>query len=283
MKSYKNAKCFFNRYVTKIDGNKVYFKYKTLKEDVEETFIETEAVVVAVGFRPNTGLFRSFMSDSLSPNGFVTVNEYFQVKLNQNNCTTRQLIETTKSFIKETREKMIKDLVVNDESEIPDQEEDPEDTNSNEEDILNELIKDKETDEELLSSSSFIIKAPTTPTPKKRLNTVLSFSKDNEDAYSNIFAIGDIIDSNEEKLAFYCEIHGKKVSNVIQQLDGCNDSDELKKKVKPYVTKPDFVSNVVIGNSGLVFKGEKILQKGKFVPIGKAAFEKYLMTQVIPS
>eukprot|EP01080_Neovahlkampfia_damariscottae_P010573 gene10573-3092_t len=277
MRNYKNSKCFFNRYVTKIEENKVYFKYKTLKEDVEETYIETEAVIIAVGFRPNTGLFRTFMSDSLSSNGFVSVNEYFQCRLNQNIFTNRQLIAETRSFIEKIRQKMIEQLIVNEEEEIQNEEEDSEES-GNDQDILNAFIK-KDSEEDLNNVEEKLQK----PAPKKRLNTVISFTKDESDTYSNIFAIGDVIDTTEEKLAYYGQIHGKKVSNIIQGLDSCNDIEEFKKKVKPYISKPDFVSNVVIGNSGIVFQGEKVLQKGKFVPIGKAAFEKYLMGQVIPS
>jgi NADPH-dependent glutamate synthase beta subunit-like oxidoreductase len=270
MQSYKNAKCYFNRYVTRIEDNRVYFKYKTKKEDVEENFIETEAIVVAVGFRPNTSIFRTFMSDSLASNGFVSVNDYFQVKLNQNIMANHQLVDATKSFIENARNKMVDDLEVDDEtSSLPTESEDiTEDLN--EEDILKEMTRRESEDEDTVMLSP------------KRTQTIVSFKK-NDNSYLNIFAIGDIVDSTEEKLAFYGEIHGNKVASIIVGLEASNDAEEFKKKVKPYISKPDFISNIVIGNSGIVIKGDKILQKGKFVPIGKAAFEKYLMSQKIPS
>jgi thioredoxin reductase len=272
MQSYKNAKCYFNRYVTRIEDNRVYFKYKTKKEDVEESFIETEAIIVAVGFRPNTSIFRTYMSDSLASNGFVSVNDYFQVKLNQNIMANHQLVDATKSFIENVRNKMIDDLEVDDETttSIPtESEEITEDLN--EEDILKEMTQIENSEE-----SEEVIVSP------KRTQTIVSFRKD-DNSYLNIFAIGDIVDSTEEKLAFYGEVHGNKVASIILGLEASNDAEEFKKKVKPYVSKPDFISNIVIGNSGIIIKGDKIIQKGKFVPIGKAAFEKYLMSQKIPS
>jgi hypothetical protein len=184
MQSYKNAKCYFNRYVTRIEENRVYFKYKTKKEDVEESFIETEAIVVAVGFRPNTSILRTFMSDSLASNGFVSVNDYFQVKLNQNIFTNVQLVEETRSFIKKIESKTIDELNVDEEdSKLSITDPDEETEEMNEDDIM-KLMNEKE-DEENLNQ-------PTQPTekvsPRYRPQTVISF-RGAQSVHMNIFAI----------------------------------------------------------------------------------------------
>jgi hypothetical protein len=279
MQSYKNAKCYFNRYVTRIEENRVYFKYKTKKEDVEESFIETEAIVVAVGFRPNTSILRTFMSDSLASNGFVSVNDYFQVKLNQNIFTNVQLVEETRSFIKKIESKTIDELNVDEEdSKLSITDPDEETEEMNEDDIM-KLMNEKEDEENLNQPTS----QPTEKvSPRYRPQTVISF-RGAQSVHMNIFAIGDIIDTTEEKLGYYSEIHGKKVATIISGLEQSINSEDFFKKVKPYVSKPDFTSNIVIGHSGIIMKGDKIIQKGSLAPYGKAAFEKYLLNQVIPS
>jgi NADPH-dependent glutamate synthase beta subunit-like oxidoreductase len=281
MQSYKNAKCYFNRYVTRIEDNRVYFKYKTKKEDVEESFIETEAIIVAVGFRPNTSIFRTYMSDSLASNGFVSVNDYFQVKLNQNIFTNIQLVEETKSFIKKFEMKTIEELHVDEEedSKLSITTDTDEETEAMNEDELLKLMNEKEDEENLSQSTS---QNSEKFSPRYRPQTVISF-RGNQSAHMNIFAIGDIIDTTEEKLGYYSEIHGKKLATIISGLEQSINSEDFFKKVKPYVSKPDFTSNIVIGNSGIIIKGDKIIQKGSLAPFGKAAFEKYLLTQVIPS
>eukprot|EP01080_Neovahlkampfia_damariscottae_P007385 gene7385-11707_t len=93
------------------DDFDVYFKYKTLKEDVEETYIETEAVI--------------------------------KKRRNSN------------------------------------EEEDSEESR-NDQDILNAFIN-KDSEEDLNNIEEKLQK----PAPKKRLNIVISFTKDESDAYSN--------------------------------------------------------------------------------------------------
>eukprot|EP01080_Neovahlkampfia_damariscottae_P010545 gene10545-3064_t len=272
MQYYKNVKCYFNRYVTRIEGNRVYFKYKTSKEDVEESFIETEAVVIAVGFRPNTGLFRTFMSDSLSSNGFVSVNEFFQVKLNQNIYTNRQLVEETESFIVNTRDLQIENLEAGDRDSIISISELDEDDVEMSEDEMMKLMNKKDEEDSLNNDQIETMKT----SPRSRNATAISFKSDSA-AHLNIFAIGDIIDTTEEKLAYYGEIHGKKVANVILNLEQSINQEDFLKKTKPYISKSDFIANITIGNQGVLFKGDKLIQKGKLVPVGKAAFEKYFL------
>jgi NADH dehydrogenase FAD-containing subunit len=263
LSSYKNCEIHFNRYVSKVVGNRVYYRYKTEDKSLDEKFIETEAVIVCVGFRPNSMLFRSHMLDSISSRGYVHVNDYFQVKYNQHSFTKNQLAEQEKKLLENDMNELFSQMeafnVLDGELE-----EDSEDL-GNEIDV-NELYKKR-------FSGMDSVTSPKNSRPS-------SFDLN---SYSNIYAIGDVIETNEEKLAFYAHIHGESVASNIKILENSIDLDDYHKKVKPYVSDSKFVSSISIGNQGMLIKGDSILQKGKLAVVAKNSYEKYFITNFLPS
>lgn len=167
--SFTNIKILFNKRVTRVFNDKVYYKQSS-KLDDKEQFIKSKVVIVCVGFRPNTSIFRQFMSDSLTQNGYVKVNQYFQVKKNVNNLKPEELIEKTFENLHNESLKL-----------FPEKEEIEEGKEVNQIE-KSEIFSDiKEVSEDYVNNSSF------------RFNS--------KEEYPNIFAIGDIVDSSEEKLA----------------------------------------------------------------------------------
>jgi NADH dehydrogenase FAD-containing subunit len=264
LSSYKNCEIQFNRYVSKVVGNRVYYRYKTENKSLDEKFIETEAVIVCVGFRPNSMLFKSHMLDSISSRGYVHVNEYFQVKYNQHSFTKNQLVEQEKKLAEKDMNELFSQMEVFNILDN-DVEEDSEEL-GNEIDV-NELYKNRFSSMESGSSSK----------DNRRSSSV------ELNSYSNIYAIGDIIETNEEKLAFYAHIHGESVASNIKILENSIDIDDYHKKVKPYSSDSKFISSISIGNQGMLIKGESILQKGKLAVVAKNSYEKYFISNFLPS
>jgi NADH dehydrogenase FAD-containing subunit len=126
---------------------------------------DVDIVVIAVGQKPNTELFRDVMEDSLSNRGFVSVNMHFQVSKN----------------------------------------------------------------------------------------------KDTTEFYDNIFAVGDIADTREEKMAQMSEKHATHVIKVIKHLDDGGDLSSL----DPYksLTSPFMI--ISLGpNRAITIKGTQVLIDG---------------------
>eukprot|EP01080_Neovahlkampfia_damariscottae_P005487 gene5487-9305_t len=267
LKSYKNSGIVFNRYVSKIVGNRIYLKFKSrtsTSTTIEETYIESEAVIVCVGFRPNTSLFRSFMCCSLSPKGYVIVNPYFQVLNNQNNMTKLELAEQTKKLLEEDMNNMIDEMdcfSLNDDDDISDSSGLDSDLSSSTDDISSLMEQETLQNNDINSSSM-------------RMEPV--------HFYMNIFAIGDIIELEEEKLAYYSHLHGDTVAANIINLESSLSYVEFQKKSKPYKSNPNFVSIISVGSNGIVVKGKKILQKGKLAIVAKNSLEKLMLTKTIP-
>eukprot|EP01080_Neovahlkampfia_damariscottae_P009789 gene9789-2114_t len=292
LNSYKNVEICFNRYVSKVDGDKVYYKYKTKNSSIDETFIVTEAIIVCVGFRPNTSLLRSYMSDSLSDRGYVIVNDYFQVKFNQNQLSTRELVKTTKKQLDEDRNEMINKM---------EEEKSTENSSYSSNDLLTVPMDDtddeiediKDIDEMLMKSLEVnSIESPLSPLmspmnqsmSKKnsmRLST-LDFMIE-KDSYMNIFAVGDILANDEEKVCFYSHAHGEIVANNIIHLENSSSAQGFRKRVKPYISNPNWISILAVGNQGIMIKGKSMIQRGKLALVAKNSLEKIFMTTYIPN
>ena len=289
LNGYKNVEICFNRYVSKVDGDRVYYKYKKKNSSIDETFIETEAVIVCVGFRPNTSLMRSYMSDSLSERGYVFVNDYFQVKYNQNHLTTLELVKQTKKQLEQDRNEMVNNL-------FEDTSKDSSVDSSN--DFLTKIITEEEIDDEFDDIDEMLMKSlevrtagSGTPSPlgmaMYKVNSNSSLSRQStimqKDSYSNIFAIGDILNKDEEKVCFYSHAHGEIVAHNIINLENSSSAEEFRKRVKPYSSNPNWISILAVGNQGIMIKGKSMVQRGKLALVAKNSLEKIFMTTYIPN
>jgi hypothetical protein len=299
LSAHKNLEIHFNRYVSKVEGNKVYYKYKSNKNSTtDETFVEADAIIVCVGFRPNTSLFRSFMSDSLSDSGYVYVNEYFQVQFKQNSYSTLELVQKTLQKLEDERKNMIDKLEIDSHSKSTDtidslEENIMEDENTDfDESMLIESLKVTPNDSG--NSSPFTVlekKSSTLTSPSSNRSSFFingsrasSFKSNvDEQSYFNIFSVGDIVNKDEEKICFYSHAHGEIVASNIINLENSTSTKEFKKKVKPYVTNPNYLTIIAVGNQGIMVKGKTIIQKGKLALVAKNSLEKIFMSQYVPN
>jgi NADH dehydrogenase FAD-containing subunit len=298
LSSYKNLEIHFNRYVSKVEGNKVYYKYKSNKNSTtDETFVESDAIIVCVGFRPNTSLFRSFMSDSLSESGYVCVNEYFQVQFQQNSYSTMELVQKTLEKLEDEKKNMIDKLEIDLNSKSSDTFDSLEETlNDDENTDFDEsmLIESlKVTPNDSGNSSPFTIldkKSSSLSNPSLNRTSFFNSSRSSsfktnvdEQSYFNIFSVGDIVNKDEEKICFYSHAHGEIVASNIIHLENSTSIKEFKKKVKPYVTNPNYMTIIAVGNQGIMVKGKTIIQKGKLALVAKNSLEKIFMSQYVPN
>lgn len=225
--SFPNIKVLFNKRVTRVYNDKVYYKQSSTLDDKEQ-YLTSTVVIVCVGFRPNTNIFRQFMSSSLTDRGFVKVSKYFQVKKNVNKLKPEELIEKTVENIQNESSKLFSVS-----------------ENIDDEKVTNEVDK-----KDLFQGIKEISEDYVTDT---------SFKFDQNEEYPNIFAIGDIIESTEEKLAKFAIDHGKLVGKNIKEY-------EYSGTMTPYsFGKYELESIYAIGNSGMYLKGDKILAKGEYV------------------
>lgn len=243
MKDWKNLEILYNTVVTRVEGKNIYFKStesQDLVKNVEKSF-ECDVVICCVGLKPTTGIFKKYMSDSLNKKGFVKVNEFFQVKNNQNALSIKKFTEeVVKSQIEEEEEFIKSQNLIKKESF---QDVAVEETNYN----VGELF------------SQF-------PSFEQKIDT-----KKDTDSYSNIFALGDILDIKDEKLAYFAMEHAKRCCQNIKSLELETSKKPFAEKV--YVAGNESIQLIEIGSKCIMFKGTKMLNYGSNVLHVKNAVE----------
>lgn len=255
LSSYPNLKIMFNRIVTRIEHNRIYYKPNQLSS--KEQFITAEITVIGIGFRPNNELFQTFMSDSLALNGRVSVDNYFRVIKGANKLKPDEINEQIKKNYENEQKLLL-------EKEM-------------------ERYKEETTvEEEIKEESDVDLKILT----EKKSEYDIGVTKSSKDLlyYPNIFACGDIIDSEDEKLAFFARAQGEKLAKNILIYEYLNEKEDFEKKVKGYaLSQKEVVMFVSLGNSGLAIKGDSVLQQGKLVNTLKTTFDSLFISQYVPS
>eukprot|EP01080_Neovahlkampfia_damariscottae_P005653 gene5653-9469_t len=251
-KEFKNLEVLFNRSVVKVDGKKLFFKKsetEKLTKNVEE-YLDVDVVIICVGLHPSTGMFKTLMSDSLDARGYVEVNDFFQVKYGQNNWSPKKFKEEMKKY-KEINMKQY--------------------TNENE----NEELKSdsNESDFEKIQKSIFSLS----------LDDGISATDSCFDGYSNIFAIGDIVNLKDEKLAYFSEEHGKRAANCIKAAEFSKDYSSFKQKLVPYKDGKAVLQIISFGKKSIVMKGYTMFAKGAVVTKIKESVEHHFLHTSIPN
>lgn len=259
LSAYSNLKILFFRKVFKIENGNVYCQNIFSKDKEGMEAISACVAVVCIGFRPNTNVFRENMSDSLNTNGYVCVNNLFQVKYKMNTLTPYNHIEETfKHLEKEERELL-------------------ENEKLKKEDSFKNLKIEEDVNENNLMDA-----IKTGADVKETIDKTQIETSDN--VYKHIFALGDIIDSNEEKLASYARIQGEKVAKNIIAYEFQNKNENWIDKSSPYIFgKNELMMFIATGNTGIFVKGEKVLQSGKLVVTIKNSWESLFISQYVNS
>jgi apoptosis-inducing factor 2 len=230
LENYGNIKFHFRKVITRVEGKNVYFKNLTENIEVKnaEESMEGDILINCMGLRPNTEMFNAYMSDSLNAKGFVQVNDYFQVLYGKFVSETQQNLE---EFLKNTLDS---------------------DENS-----------DGETDDLSIGSNDSF-----TQILEKMNNQTRSIDTNSENVetvvvgYNNIYAIGDIIQMNEEKLTFFAELHGSRASENILNMERSNSPEEFKSSVMRYKGGSSIIQCVSLGEKAILFKGKKYISHG---------------------
>ncbi|KAL9650941.1 hypothetical protein ABK040_015044 [Willaertia magna] len=103
---------------------------------------------------------------------------------------------------------------------------------------------------------------------------------ENNNYYSNIFAVGDVTNFKEEKLAQTAFAHATLITKILQQViyyktskdNNKKDDDELSKL--EYKEKTEMVKAVSYGKKGMIIKGEKKFISGGFIISAKEMVNK---------
>lgn len=257
--SYTNCSLLFNRRVTKIENDKVFFTKNILAEgeSKQESFMAADVIFICVGFRPNSYIFRNYMSDSLNISGYVSVNPYFQVNHSQNKYTHHKLIELTKTEIERNQKELFKVQteyslkkkdsirIQKDVKEVPESKEDEEKIEKE----MMEIVQKTSSNNDLLQEID--------------LNS--------KNFYQNIFAIGDVIDSENEKLAIYAKQHADCVSENILNLETFTKKQPPPKHFNQ--KDKNTMMNIKCGNSGIFITSKKLKWTGAINVKTKEYFE----------
>eukprot|EP01080_Neovahlkampfia_damariscottae_P001526 gene1526-12652_t len=263
IKKFKNLEVIFNASITRIEKTSVFYRKVTIEEKVKGVEIELKAdvAILCLGLRPNTRVFRTFMSDSLGPTGFVKVNDFFEVQYGSQYLGDKKLMEMLTKETKKQQEEYLKQCEKTSDSmekeELP--EEEPENTNM-EETIGNIFYK-------LLA-----------PDPEN-----IYGKEEMENVYSNIFALGDIIDSPDEKLGYFARTHSTAVKETILLKEFSLTKEDYLKNRQRYPKGKLVVQIINIGNEGLVMKGKNLYSHGGFAKSLKNAFEYVFVGMMLPS
>eukprot|EP01080_Neovahlkampfia_damariscottae_P002770 gene2770-4178_t len=252
-KEYKNLEILFNRSVVRIEGNKIYFKKsetEKLTKNVEDSLI-VDVVVVCVGLRASTDMFKTMMSDSLDIRGYVEVNEFFQVKYGQNNWSSNKFKKEMQKYEEEhsTIEPYNQD-------ETSDESERGDDDESQFEKIQQAILSNSEEDSDV------------------------SYDAKN-DHYSNIFAVGDITSLKEEKLAYFSSEHGRRAVDCIKASEFSIDSISHKDKLIPYKHGKSVIQVIYFGKKSILMKGYSLIAKGSIITKLKDTFEHRSLHSII--
>jgi thioredoxin reductase len=244
MSAFPNVQILFGRKVIKVFKNRVFYKHLSKDSMVKEESIVVAGVVVCTGYRPNTNIMRQFMNDSMSLNGFVSVNPFFQVRKGVNTLKIEELVKETRKI----REKETLDLI-------------------------NQTIvdpKEEEVKEALKESSEMPHNAFEEIKELKDLSSLSSFRIDDK-TYPNIFAIGDVVDSTEEKLAKHAVSHGKVVAKNLIALEyfSTRSSGFGSPRGGNGMVAYEFGTHEVegiyaMGKTGMMVRGEKVMGTGIF-------------------
>jgi NADH dehydrogenase FAD-containing subunit len=234
LKQYGNIKFFFGKVITRVEGRIVY--YKNLTQSVEfknvEESLEGDILINCMGMRPNTSMFKAFMSDSLNAKGSVQVNEYFQVQFGKFVSETQK--ENLEEFLKKSSEVGY-------------------DSEGDSEDLFTSELTDASQVNQILEKLNIPI-----------ITMKTDFDKDEivELGYENIYAVGDIVDTHEEKLTFFAEQHGKRAAANILISERSLNLEEFKKNAQRYKGGGSIIQCVTLGKKGIVFKGHKYITHG---------------------
>eukprot|EP01080_Neovahlkampfia_damariscottae_P002543 gene2543-3505_t len=264
IKSMKNLEIVFNASITKIEGTAVYYRNKTTEEKKKniERKLDADIAILCLGLRPNTRIFKNFMSDSLSPLGFVKVNDYLEVQYGENYLGDKKLMEVLLQEHKKQQEDYLKQCEATSPDDIEDDlslEESPE--------IHDRKALSRELSELYLTESTSDENATDEVKP----------------GYPNIYAIGDIIDSGDEKLAQFARTQALCcVDNLFKKEFSLTRSEFLKNR-KRHQSGKTVVQIINIGPKGLVMKGKKLYTHGGLAKSLKDAHEYQFANVIIPS
>jgi apoptosis-inducing factor 2 len=212
---FKNLEILFNCSITRIEGRKVYYKKVTTEEKKKnvEKFLEADVAVLCLGLRPNTQIFKPLMSDSLSPLGYVNVNDFFEVQFGSNHLGKKKLTELVQKEHEKQMEEYLNQCEVSPDSleKVDLEEEKGENKDINE--VFGMLFGD------LLNIGE-----------EKYSNDEV------KEGYSNIFAVGDIINNPDEKLAYFARTQAQSCVDNILMREYSLSKDEYVKNRKRYPT-----------------------------------------------
>eukprot|EP01080_Neovahlkampfia_damariscottae_P012354 gene12354-6022_t len=227
-KQYGNIEVIPKKAITRVVGKRVYYKSVTndvTTKKVEES-MEADILFNAIGLRPNTKMFKQYMGDSLNARGAVQVNDYFQVQYGKFNRGE------TENNCKDENEEL--------------------DYDSDDDLLTNDEVSDSSQVNKILEAMSI---------DTFTLNT--NFDSDViEQGYENIYAVGDIVDTKEEKLTFFASQHGQRAAQNILISEQCSDVEEFKRRAIRYKGGGTIIQCISLGSKGVVIKGHKFITHG---------------------
>jgi NADH dehydrogenase FAD-containing subunit len=97
--------------------------------------------------------------------------------------------------------------------------------------------------------------------------------------YENIFAIGDIVRTGEEKLTYFAEKHGEAVAANILKMETCLNAEDFKLNTPRYKAET-VIQCVGLGKKMVAFKGNKYIAHGSVTKLKKDFIGKQLQKLV---
>lgn len=263
LQKFNNLNILFNRKVLKIKNREIFYKINGKIDESRDESMEADVIVICCGFKANTKICRKYMSDSLSPSGYIMVNQYFQVRYT-GNCLTNEEINNKIELYYEKDEMEIyekitkKDSIISISSECssPSLKSEKE---VSEADIMNALKNDEISEDDEYSSDS----DSETPSVKEK--------KPQEKFYPNIFSIGDVAETFEEKLAYNAIEHAKKLVTNIREMEYPLGTEIHLSK---YKFGKEGKNVICMGKQGILIQGQKVLKTGQVANNAKEMIEK---------
>ncbi len=296
LSKFPNLKFLFNRRVTRVAGDMIECCYNGESVDSRSSVeIQADVIFCCVGNKPNTEFLRRFMLDSLSERGYIRVHrntlQVLKSKVMDNKKPTllnsSQLLVPSSPMTANTATNPTNNQEVPSLSVTPANSDTTKKTSNNGNSLngapksknkrLSQSMNDESsgadpTDDDTASDTStssvfddvevienvksFFSRANESSDGEQLSPNQKPVVLDEKDHYENIFALGDVADTHEEKMAYVARNQGYALVQILDQIE----SGEPITPYKPLKQKTQMIS---IGpNSAIAIKGNKVVTKG---------------------
>jgi hypothetical protein len=181
------------------------------------------------------------MSDSLDNYGYVLVNDYMQVKYGTNLLSKRDLEDEVNNKLKENDIELLKEQRELFENNPNNKKVNTEKLNANT--ILNLINNDDDEKSEKSNSSTQV-------------------ENNLKDCYYNIFSLGDVISSKNEKTFYFAKLQADLLVKNIKTIEFSNEKKPLSKNIKKFNFLKTRILMIEIGRAGVIIWGNKIYSLG---------------------